>query len=45
MHERLQGAASFWAPYIDLLPSTEEVGGRLSSPRPSPNPNEPKPEP
>jgi len=26
MHERLQGEASFWRPYIDLLPTTEEVG-------------------
>ena len=26
MHERLQGEACFWRPYIDLLPTTEEVG-------------------
>jgi len=26
IHERSLGDASFWAPYIDLLPSTEEVG-------------------
>ena len=25
MHERLQGAASFWGPYVELLPTTEEV--------------------
>jgi len=26
VHERAKGDASMWAPYIDLLPSTEEVG-------------------
>lgn len=26
MHERALGSASFWAPYIDLLPTAEEVG-------------------
>ena len=30
MHERLQGASSFWAAYIDLLPTTEEVGGHVT---------------
>jgi len=38
MHERLQGAASFWKPYIDLLPSTEEAGSPSAQPQPEPEP-------